>query len=155
MRRPSSACQHQLRGYSTRPRRLRLRCQRSAASAAGKGSGWQAVAGGGRQWQAVAGGGSGPSVAESGRPRLRSNPPWPSSCMAQHFIEIDSCGTTCTTTCITGRPARNSADNLDHVTLLYLLFLLPLACHWPATTPPNSWRACDFSPACPLELHPR
>lgn len=39
----------------------------------------------------VAGGGRRRSVAESGRPRLRSNPPWP-SCMAQHSIEIDSCG---------------------------------------------------------------
>jgi len=32
------------------------------------------VAGSGRRWQAVAGG---RSVAEGGRPRLRSNPPWP------------------------------------------------------------------------------
>lgn len=145
MRRSSSACRHQLRRYSTRPRRLWLRCQRSAASAAGKGSGWQAVAGGGRRWQAV---------AQSLRAGVRDYGRIPLG-LLMHGTTLHRNRFLRDTTCITGRPARNSADISGHVIWLFLLFLLPLACHWPATTPPNSWRACDFSPTCPLELHPR
>ena len=146
MRRPSSACQHQLRGHSTRPRRLRLRCQRSAASAAGKGSGWQAV---GRRWQVVAG---------SGRrwQAVVAVPQRASATTVESPLAILMHGTTfhrnrflrdeCTTTCITGRPARNSADNLGHVTS----FTCSFCCHWPAIGLHDSAQQL----ACMISLRP-
>jgi len=84
------------------------------------------VAGSGRQWQAVAGD---PSVAESGRPRLRSNPPWP----PHAWHNTPSKSIPCTTTCITGRSARNSADTLSHV----ISFSCSSCCHWPAIGQPR------------------